>query len=136
MNKELTPEAQGMIESKANEIFPYVWPKNKDGEEIQQRVGQNAPNSKKHALVIQKMVRMAKECLADPEILAAQGLSSNEWISVKEKLPTASDTCDYFYNKVMTLQVGRTMPTFMTFWEVKNCPFTKCWLPIPQPPKQ
>ena len=57
-----------------------------------------------------------------------------QWISVKRRLPTEHDTCEDYFNKVWTLQVGRTYPTEMTYWEVKSCPFTKYWMPIPPKP--
>jgi len=58
----------------------------------------------------------------------------NNWISVKERTPTMEDTSDEFYNEVLTIQVGRTRPTCMKFWEIKDCPFTKYWMVIPPLP--
>jgi len=61
-------------------------------------------------------------------------LNRQGWTMVEDGLPTENDTSDYWYDEVMTLQVGRRRPTFMKYWEVKNCPFTKYWMPLPNKP--
>ena len=58
------------------------------------------------------------------------------WISVTDRLPTAGDTCEELWDEVLTIQHGRKRPTMMKFWEIKNCPFTHHWKPLPQPPTQ
>lgn len=40
----------------ADNAHPFVWPKNKKGDEIEQRVGQNAPGSGKHRREQEKII--------------------------------------------------------------------------------
>ncbi len=67
-------------------------------------------------------------------LFKAASLNRQGWTRVEDGLPTENDTSDYWYDEVMTLQVGRRRPTFMKYWEVKNCPFTKYWMPLPNKP--
>ncbi len=76
--------------------------------------------------------RRVEECVLIAKELAS--LNRQGWTRVEDGLPTENDTSDYWYNEVMTLQVGRRRPTFMKYWEVKNCPFTKYWMPLPKKP--
>lgn len=48
-----TPTIQEQIEAAALKRYPYIWPKNKDGEFIEQRVGQKNPPGSKKAKTIQ-----------------------------------------------------------------------------------
>jgi len=50
-SKSLEQEAQDYAEK----VNPFVWPKNKSGEPISQRVGQRAPGSGKHRLINDKI---------------------------------------------------------------------------------
>jgi hypothetical protein len=50
------------------------------------------------------------------------------WVRVEDRLPTGEDADTY--NEVLTIQIGRHRPTFMKFWEIKDCPFTKKWMTI------
>lgn len=55
-----------------------------------------------------------------------------EWVSVKDRLPTKEMYSeDELYFEVLTLQTGRNKPSFMKYWELKNCPFTTHWMIIP-----
>lgn len=58
VSKESVEEAAKKM---ADIILPYVWPKNGLGEEIVQRVGQNAPFSKKHRKEQQRFIHGYKE---------------------------------------------------------------------------
>lgn len=80
-----------------------------------------------------------KEMLPDRIKFLESKLSSlkkqdDGWISVEDHLPTKKDTCDDFYNEVLTLQLGTKRPAMMKYWEVKNSPFVKLWMPLPSPP--
>lgn len=69
-------------------------------------------------------------------LVGAASLPTNSipgWISVEQRLPTKYDACDEYYNEVLTIQVGRKRPTFMKFWEIQHCPFTKWWMKITPP---
>lgn len=59
----------------------------------------------------------------------SQSQSEGVWVKVSERLPTAEDAD--FYNEVLTIQVGRQRQTFMKYWELKDCPFTKAWMKVP-----
>lgn len=63
-----------------------------------------------------------------------QSVPVSEWIMVEDRLPTEADTNEESYNEVQTLQIGNWRISLMKYWEVKNCPFTKFWLPIPTYP--
>lgn len=56
----------------------------------------------------------------------------NGWISVEDRLPTQEDT--FIYDEVLTIQIGRARPSWMKYWEIKDCPFTKMWLGVPPAP--
>ena len=43
----MTPEQKTIIEQAAEKKYPYIWPKNKHGEDMVQRVGEGAPYSQK-----------------------------------------------------------------------------------------
>lgn len=61
---------------------------------------------------------------------------SDGWISVEERFPDSNDTCEDYYNEVLTLQLGSKRPAMIKYWEVKNSPFVKFWMPLPAPPNE
>jgi hypothetical protein len=76
--KELSKECIEAIESYANKIKPFIPMKNGLGEEIVQRVGQNAAGSKKHSKLINKFINVATEALTNPSIYEKASLVTLE----------------------------------------------------------
>ena len=74
----LTDKAKNIIEELANEKYPFVWPKNKDGEEIVQRVGQKAPGSAQHRKRINQFVAFTTAALQSPDLLREIGIVQQE----------------------------------------------------------
>lgn len=54
----------------------------------------------------------------------------NEWISVKDELPTKRHVSEPFFKEVLVSQIGKSRPVFMKYWEVKDCRFATHWMPI------
>ena len=84
------------------------------------------------------------ENLAD--YLIAHGVTVQEWISVKDRLPTQEDAEKYLleyeeYNEYLVMIEGAIIPTVLMFdgenWfnDADDMYAVTHWMPLPQPPK-
>lgn len=52
-----------------------------------------------------------------------------KWVPVSERLPSLED-CNDTFDEVLTMQIGRSKPILMNYWEIKHCPFTSHWMKL------
>lgn len=82
---------QEAAQAHADKVMPFVWPKNKHGEEIEQRVGQNPPNSRKHKNEQQKIVNAFLAGHAHKEKGESDAVEVLKFAAKNRFIPTVDD---------------------------------------------
>lgn len=147
----MSPETTEAINKFIDKIYPFVSAKNKQGDEIVQRVGQNPHGSGKH-IAKQKQIRHVIRLLLEnhSEILALEGYNKTEWISLEDRLPECDVDVLCSFGRVTQIILRRELKNHQPnewLWRQsltdsgdEDYFFSKLdvkfWQPLPTPPKQ
>lgn len=96
----MNTDIQDKIKAEAERKYPFVWPKNKHGEDIVQVVGANPPGSAKARKVQEVFIAGANHVLQHPELLREQMDGLITWLKEENYLGDFDQLFDLYLEQL------------------------------------